>query len=163
VSTSDQLVVFTLDEHRYALPLSAAERAVRMVEITPLPKAPAIVLGAINLAGRIVPVLNIRARFALPGRKPGVGDQLLIARTRERTVALAVDGVDGVVASSPDEVVTPPTIVPGLEYLDGVVKLADGMLFIHDLDRFLSLEEEQQLATAITHEQAPGTHDPHDR
>jgi purine-binding chemotaxis protein CheW len=148
VNISDQLVVFTLDEHRYALSLSAVERAVRMVEITPLPKAPAIVLGAINLAGRIVPVLNIRKRFQLHERKPGLGDQLLIARTG-RTVALAVDAVDSVVERSPDEVVAPPTIVPGLEYLAGVVKLADGMLFIHDLDRFLSLDEEEALATAI--------------
>jgi purine-binding chemotaxis protein CheW len=149
VNISDQLVVFTLDEHRYALSLSVVERAVRMVEITPLPKAPEIVLGAINLAGRIVPVLNIRKRFQLQGRKPALGDQLLIARTPSRTVALAVDTVDSVVQRPPDEVIAPPTIVPGLEYLAGVVKLADGMLFIHDLDRFLSLEEEQALATAI--------------
>ena len=120
-----------------------------MVEITPLPKAPEIVLGAINLAGRIVPVLNIRKRFHLHERKPGLGDQLLIARTPGRTVALAVDAVDSVIQHSPDEVVAPPTIVPGLEYLAGVAKLADGMLFIHDLARFLSLEEEQALATAI--------------
>ncbi len=149
VNDYDQLVVFTLDEHRYALSLSVVERAVRMVEITPLPKAPEIVLGAINLAGRIVPVLNIRKRFQLNEQQPALGDHLLIARTPGRTVALAVDAVDSVVQRSPDEVVAPPTIVPGLEYLAGVVKLADGMLFIHDLDRFLSLEEEEALATAI--------------
>src|SRR6266567_8169584 len=149
MNDSDQLVVFTLDELRYALPLSAVEKAARMVEITPLPKAPGIVLGAINLAGRIVPVLNIRKRFHLNERKPGLGDQLLIARTPGRTVALAVDAVDSVVQRSPEEVIAPPTIVPGLQYLAGVVKLADGMLFIHDLDRFLSLEEEEALATAI--------------
>lgn len=148
MNDSDQLVVFTLDEHRYALPLSAAERGVRMVEITPLPKAPPIVHGAINLAGRIVPVLDVRTRFALPVRQPGLGDQLLIARTATRTVALAVDAVEGVI-DAPEEVVAPPAIVPGLEYLAGVVKLADGMLFIHDLDRFLSLEEERQLTAAI--------------
>ena len=157
MNISDQLVVFTLDEHHYALSLSAVDRAVRMVEITPLPKAPEIVLGAINLAGRIVPVLNIRKRFQLHERKPGLGDQLLIARTPGRTVALAIDAVDSVVQRSPAGVVAPPTIFPGLEYLAGVAKLDDGMLFIHDLDRFLSLDEEQALATAIGQQQAsPG-------
>ena len=152
VSDSEQLVVFTLDEYRYALPLSSVERGVRMVEITPLPKAPPIVIGAINLAGLIVPVLDVRTRFALPARRPGIGDQLLIARTQRRTVALAVDAVEGVVPRSPEEVVAPPAIAPGLEYLAGVIKLADGMLFIHDLDRFLSLDEEQQLAAVIDNE-----------
>jgi purine-binding chemotaxis protein CheW len=145
----DQLVTFTLENCRYAVPLPAVERAVRMVEITPLPKAPEIVLGIINLQGRIIPVLNIRKRFRLPGREPGLSDQLLIARTARRTVALVVDGVSDVIEHSPQETTPPPTIAPGLEYLAGVVKLADGMLFIHDLDDFLSLEEEDALEIAL--------------
>lgn len=59
----NQLVVFAFDEQRYALHLSAVERIVRMVEITPLPKAPEIVLGVVNVQGRIVPIVNIRKRF----------------------------------------------------------------------------------------------------
>ena len=47
----NQIVLFTLDEPRYALPLSAVERVVRAVEITPLPKAPEVVLGVL-LTGR---------------------------------------------------------------------------------------------------------------
>ena len=146
---SNQLVVFTLDNHRYALHLAVVERAVRMVEITPLPKAPEIVSGVINLQGRIVPVLNIRKRFRLPERKTNLSDQLLIARTARRTVALVVDAVCGVSDHATQETVVAPTIVPGLEYVTGVVKLEDGMLFIHNLDRFLSLEEEEALETAI--------------
>lgn len=45
----DQVVVFTLEGQQYALPLSAVERIVHAVEITPLPKAPEIVLGVINM------------------------------------------------------------------------------------------------------------------
>jgi len=149
VFNSNQLVVFTLDNHRYALHLAVVERAVRMVEITPLPKAPEIVSGVINLQGRIVPVLNIRKRFRLPERKTNLSDQLLIARTARRTVALVVDAVCGVSDHATQETVVAPTIVPGLEYVTGVVKLEDGMLFIHNLDRFLSLEEEEALETAI--------------
>ncbi len=144
-----QLVVFTLDNHHYAIHLTAVERAVRVVEITSLPKAPEIVSGVINLQGRIVPVLNVRKRFRLPERETNLSDQFLIARTATRTVALVVDAVCGVIEHTAQETVVAPTIVPGLEYLTGVVKLEDGMLFIHNLDQFLSLEEEEALATAI--------------
>jgi purine-binding chemotaxis protein CheW len=144
-----QLVVFTLDDQRYALGLSAVDRAVRMVEITPLPKAPGIVLGVINVSGRIVPVLNIRRRFRLDEREPGLGDQLIIARTARRTVALVADGVSDVVERPESEIVPPDAIVPGMEHVAGVVKLEDGMIFIHDLDGFLSLEEEEALQAAI--------------
>lgn len=145
-----QLVVFTLDEQRYALRLASVEKTVRMVEITPLPKAPEIVLGVIDCHGKVIPALNIRKRFQRPEREPGLGDQLIIARTTRRAVALVVDEVSDVIALAEGELVQPAAILPHLEYVEGVVKLDDGMVFIHDLDAFLSLEEEQLLETALT-------------
>jgi purine-binding chemotaxis protein CheW len=68
METPHQLVVFTLGQQRYGLPLSSVERAARIVEITPLPNAPEIVLGVINVQGRLMPVVNLRHRFRLPER-----------------------------------------------------------------------------------------------
>jgi purine-binding chemotaxis protein CheW len=146
-----QLVVFTLDELRYALHLSSVERAINVIEITPLPSAPEIVIGIVNIHGSVIPVLNIRKRFRLPEREPDTGDQLLIAHTDRRDVALVVDTVIDVLALPSGGVVAPETILPNLEHVEGVVKLDDGMIFIQDLDAFLSLEEEQALETAIEH------------
>src|SRR3712207_6774571 len=96
MNNSRRYVVFTLDEHGYALPLSFVERIVRAVEVTPLPKAPEIVLGVINVQGRVIPVVNIRKRFRLPEREIELSDQFIIARTAKRTIALVVDAVGGV-------------------------------------------------------------------
>lgn len=153
MSPAENLVVFALDSQPYALALSTVERAVRIVEITPLPQAPEIVFGVINLEGRIIPVMNIRRRFRLPERRPGLGDQLLIARTALRTVALVVDEVRGVIECPAHAEIDPAAIVPGLEYVAGVIKLSDSLLFIHDLDVFLSIEEEKALAAAINGEE----------
>ena len=144
-----QLVVFTLDEQRYALHLSLVESAIRMVEITALPSAPEIVIGVVNVRGAVVPVLNIRKRFRLSEREPDLGDQMIIASTGRRTVALVVDTVSDVITLPSEEMVAPETVLPQLAHVAGVVKLDDGMIFIHDLDAFLSLEEEQLLDTAI--------------
>jgi purine-binding chemotaxis protein CheW len=149
VPESHQLVVFTLDEQRYALHLPAVARTVRMVEITPLPKAPDMVLGVINVNGGIIPVLDIRKRFRLPEREAGLDDQLVIAITARRQVALVVDSVNDVVSLPEEETVAPAAILPHLEYVAGVVLLEDGMVFIHDLDAFLSLEEDQALEAAL--------------
>jgi purine-binding chemotaxis protein CheW len=154
VTTANPLVVFALDNQQYALHLPAVVRTVRMVAITPLPQAPAIVTGVINLQGRVIPVLNIRQRFRLPERGERLSDQLIIARTAQRIVALVVDEVRGVIDNAAHEAVEPATIVPGIEHLEGVVKMADGMIFIHDLDRFLSLDEERALEAAITGNEA---------
>lgn len=149
MSDSLQIIVFTLDENRYALRLSCVERAVRMVEVTPLPKAPEIVLGVINVQGEIIPVLNIRKRFQLPEQEPRLGDQLIIARTTRRAVALVANSVSEVVFLPEEELVEPQSVLPGVEYVEGMIKCDDGMIFIHDLDTFLSLGEEQELEAAI--------------
>jgi purine-binding chemotaxis protein CheW len=131
------------------LPLAAVERVVRAVEVTPLPKAPAIVLGVINVQGQIIPVFNLRKRFSLKQREIEVSDQFIIATTRTRIVALAVDIVMGVIERFETEVLSPASIVSGMEYVEGVTKIEDGIVFIHDLAGFLALDEAKQLDEAL--------------
>jgi purine-binding chemotaxis protein CheW len=144
-----RLVVFSVDDSRYGLPLEAVERVVRIVEITALPEAPEIILGVINVQGRVIAVANVRKRFGLNEREPALSDQLVIARTPRRPVALIVDEVTGVLEYSRGEAVPAEAIVPGIDYVAGVVKLSDGMVLIHDLGRFLSLDEERNLDDAM--------------
>lgn len=145
------LVVFILNEQRYALHLAAVERIVRMVEITPLPEAPDIVFGVVNVQGRVIPVVNIRRRFGLPERETNLSDQLIIAKTSKRPVALLSDGVSGVIEKAAERVVTSEEILSGMKYVEGVMKFEDGMILIHDIDKFLSLEEEKVLDEAMEH------------
>lgn len=145
----DSLMVFTLDDRRYALPLPAAERVVCMVAITPLPKAPDIVLGVVNIQGRVIPVINMRRRFNLPEREIALTDQLVIAHTAQRPVALVADAVLDIIAYPAQSMIAAEDVLPNIEYVEGVVKLADGLILIHDLDKFLSLEEEDLLDHAL--------------
>ena len=144
-----QLVVFRLDERRYALPLAVVERVVRAVDVTPLPKASPIVLGAINVHGRVLPVLNVRKRFLMPEREIGPADWFLLAHTARHTVVLVVDESEGVVERTQAEVVRSTQIVPDLDHFPGVLRLDDGMVLIHDLEKFLSLDEARALDEAM--------------
>jgi len=145
----NHLIVFALDRQRYALPLHVVDRVVRMVAITPLPKAPDIVLGVVNFQGRVIPVINMRRRFNLPEKDIALTDQLVVAHTSRRPVALVADAVHDVITSSAQSLIETENILPGVEYVEGVVKLGDGMILIHDLDKFLSLEEESSLNQAL--------------
>ena len=144
-------VVFTLDELFYGIRLSAVVRVLRVVEITPLPNAPSIVMGIIDLGGRIIPVVNFRRRFQLVERQLELSDQLIVAMTVRRDshqdagrlLALAVDTVVGVREMSAKDTTSAATILPGLEYLEGVARTDEGLILIHDLGTFLSLEEEK--------------------
>jgi purine-binding chemotaxis protein CheW len=144
-----QLLVFKLDGQRFALRLAAVERIERAVKITPLPKMPENVLGIVNLKGKIVAVFNVRKRFRLDEREVDPRDQLIFAHTARRPVALVVDTVGEVIERKDHDVVPSSEILPGLDYVEGVAKLDDGLVLIHDLDRFLSLQEENALEEAI--------------
>lgn len=146
---SNQLVAFTLDNQTYALRLKTVDRIVRMVEMTPLPHAPDVVLGVINVGGEIIASLDLRRRFGLRKYEVSVTGQLILAHTPLRAVALPVDSVVGLLERSDGEITQSTNIVPGVAHLDGVAKLDDGLLFIHDLDRFLSLGEERRLFDAL--------------
>lgn len=148
----EQFVVFRLDAQRYALALAAVDRIVRAVAVTALPKAPEIVMGLVNVAGRVLPVLNLRRRFGLPEREIDPASQFLIARTSRRTVVLVVDEAEEVTARMDSAVIDASQIVPGLGHVDGVVKLGDGLVLIHDLEKFLSLEEARTLDEAMKQE-----------
>ena len=142
---SNQLVVFTLDTQRYALPLASVQQVVRVAEITPLPKAPEVVLGVIDLKGKIIPVMSMRKRFGLSEPEINLRDQIIMADTPTRSIGLVVTSVNGVVERTAEEVTDAEKIVPGAQYVEGMTRLEDGILFIHNLDRFLSKKEEQQI------------------
>lgn len=143
------LVCFTIESQRYALDSGSVERVLPMVAISPLPRAPDIALGVINVHGTIVAVVDIRRRFGLPPRAGTLGDRLLVARTARRLLALVVDEVVGVTEVPPDAITATEAVLPGIGDVAGVVPLPDGLLFIHDLDAFLSLDEEHELGRAL--------------
>lgn len=148
--TVDQLVVFTLDAQRFALSLASVQRVLRTVEITPLPKAPDTVLGVIDVQGNIVPVMSMRKRFGRPEPDTSLNGQFILADTPTRTVALVVNSVTGVVEQAAEEVTPAKKIVPGAQYIEGITQLEDGILFIHNVDSFLSDKEDQQLGSLLT-------------
>lgn len=146
---ASQFVVFVLDAQRYALRLSSVDRVVRVVHITPLSMAPAVVLGVVNVQGRVIPVISLRRRLGLPEREIALTDQLIVAHTARRPVALVADGVTDVLECSEQSLDEARGILPGVEHLTGVVKLKDGLVLVHDLDTFLSLEDDSSLNRAL--------------
>src|SRR5690606_13941229 len=130
---------------RYALRIAHVLRVLPMLHVEPLPGAPEIVEGMINVAGRVVPVMRLRRRLALPEREARLSDVLVLAHAGELLVALPADGAVGLLEPA-HEPLPADDIVPGVRHVAGVVKLDDGLVLIHDLEAFLSLPERERLA-----------------
>ncbi|MFZ4580555.1 MAG: chemotaxis protein CheW [Myxococcota bacterium] len=144
------LVSFALDRQHYAIRLDDVRRSIRVLTITPLPGAPEIVLGIVNLGGEVLPVIDLRTRFGHPRRDVCLSDHLLIAMAGTRWVALRVDETLGVLDIPRKEVVSIDALLPGLRLVDGTIRCEDGLILIHDLRQLLSLDEGSAIDHALT-------------
>ena len=88
-------VLFVIDDQTYALQLSEVERIVRAVEVKRLPEVPPHVRGVVNVQGRVLPVVDLRARFGERSRPIALDDHFIIARTAGLSLILAADSVLG--------------------------------------------------------------------
>lgn len=148
-TTADQILVFTLDELAYALPLPTVVRVIHAVEIRHLPEAPEIITGIINVQGRIIPVIELRKRFGLEEREIDMDDRLVIVHTGKREVAILVDTVTGIRDLASGQLDQAKETLSFAKYLKGVAKVDNELILIYDLEQFLSLDEEKVLEQAL--------------
>jgi purine-binding chemotaxis protein CheW len=124
-------------------------RVVRATEIVPLPHAPAVVRGVVDVAGEIVPVVSARARLGLPERPLDITSQFALVRGRGRTLALIVDSCEGVREHGPGEMTACSQVSLDPAHFDGITVLEDGLMLVSDSERFLLPGEAQILEEAL--------------
>ncbi len=95
--TSD-LLVFSLGKQQFALPVGQLSTVVPRATLTPLPGAPADLIGLLRLRGALCPVIDIRARLELAIGAPHIGECIVLMYTANARVGLLVEGIVGVVS-----------------------------------------------------------------
>lgn len=144
-----QILLVRVGGERYGIPLEALREIVRAVAITPLPGAPRVVEGVIDVRGQVVPVLNLRRRFGHPEKPLDPSERIVLVHAGERSAALRVDEAEGLAVLAPGAVEDARAVTPGAEHVAGVAKLADGVVLIHDPAAFLSQAEAAVLDEAM--------------
>lgn len=143
-----QIVTFRLGDALFAADVFAVERVLRYVPPRPIPDVPAWIAGVVDYRGRVVPVLDLRARFELPAEPPRPGTRLLVLHADGEWVGAIVDAVTEVAAVEAAEVQPPPPLFRGLagEYLRGLVRRPAGLVVVLDTARLLGATERLALA-----------------
>ncbi|MFE8115740.1 chemotaxis protein CheW [Brenneria goodwinii] len=130
------LVHFALDGQNFALPLAQVRSVFSAVQVTPVPKLPSPVIGVIDMAGELLPVLDLRQ----PSRDITPADQFLLADTTRRPIVLVVDETLGVIDHDAGAVTQLPSVEDDLDSppFGGVVRCAENLVLIYDCQRFIS-------------------------
>jgi purine-binding chemotaxis protein CheW len=134
-----QLVTFKLTGQKYAVDILKVQEINNMKEITTIPNAPHYLEGAINLRGKVIPVLNLRKKFGFEDKATDETCKIVIMDVRGVIMGLIVDSVSDVLRIPQDLVEPPPPVSSNIstEFIAGIAKLQEGLVILLDMDRLL--------------------------
>lgn len=144
-----EVVLLELAEQCFALPLSAVSEITRACALQPLPHAPRVILGVLNLRGQMVPVIDARLQLGLPSTPLDPADHFIITRIARQLVALRVEQLLGLVKLEARLGSNTQTLPESLTFVSGVAAAPHGVVLIYDLEQFLSDSEAIELSGAL--------------
>lgn len=147
-SPEQDVLCVRLDGRRLGFRLKDVREVLPVADTTPLPHAPDVLLGLLNLRGQPVPVLDLRARLGLPLRSLHPDDHVVLCQVGERDVGVWVDRADDILHLDPEDVVPVRDAGPH-RHVKGAVMLSDGLMLVTDVDSFLDARESAQLESAL--------------
>lgn len=144
----EQLVVFRLANEFYGVNIGAVNTIIRMQEITDIPQTPVFVEGVINLRGSIIPVIDLRKRFALPVGEITKASRIVVVESNGQMIGMMVDAVVETLRLSTNDIEPPSPVIASIdsEYLRGVGKQENRLVILLDLERVLTTGEMESLA-----------------
>lgn len=156
-NVQEKLVVFRVADDLFAAGVHAVERVLRHQEARPIPDVPEWIDGVIEYRGRVVPVIDLRRRFELPPGEVRAETRTVVMNASGDWIAVTVDAVLEVAAAGGD-LTPPPKFFRGLagEYLKGLVRRAEQLVIVLDVDRLLTATERLRLERATAAASAAG-------
>ena len=135
-------VVFRVEGQRHAIPLEAVARVFRMVAITPAPQAHRFLLGAVDIAGQVAPVVNTRKLLGVTDRPIELSDQLIHVRTAAGAAVLWVDAGTDLVEFPASALPRESQAAGGWWASAAVLRDAEGLVHYHDPNQLLGFLKE---------------------
>lgn len=133
-----QVVSFEIGSEEYAVDILEVQEIIRMVEITPVPKAPYFVEGVINLRGKVIPIIDLRLRFGLSAAEQTKETRIVVVDVSRVILGLVVDSVSEVLRVPSNLIESPPSGKQGgAEFHKGVGRIDGRLLIMLNLNRLL--------------------------
>lgn len=140
-------LTFSLDREEYGIGILKIKEIIGMMRITPVPQTPEYVKGVINLRGKVIPVIDLRARFGM--EKIDYTERTCIvvveigSASARLHIGVVVDSVSEVLNIKGSDIEDTPAFGATLDtgYILGMAKAGGTVKILLDIDRVLSTDE----------------------
>lgn len=140
-----QLAIFKIGDEEFGVEIAQVIEIIKLIAITPIPKAASFVEGIIDLRGRILAVIDLARRLNLQARARSEKTRIVVVEVDRNIVGMVVDEVTEVLRLSSESIESVPQIIGSAierSCIKGVGKLGnDRLLILIDLVKVLSSEE----------------------
>lgn len=134
------LCTFYLGDLYFGIDVRGVQEVMSHHELTPVPLAPEVITGLMNVRGQIIPALDLRCRLELASRDADEPAPMnVVLQTDDGPVSLLVDRIGDVMEVDEQQFETPPETVTGVarDLIVGTYKLEGQLLLELDTDRLL--------------------------
>ncbi len=141
LEASGQFSTFFVADLFFGVDVLNVQEVLRFQQMTPVPQAPRVIEGLINLRGQIVTAIDMRRRLGLPPRAGDKSPMNMVVRTSDGAVSLLVDEIGDVLDMDAATYERPPeNLDPAArEIIRGVYKLKGRLLLVLDAERTAEL------------------------
>jgi len=145
-NAAGQYLTFMLAGEEYGLEILRVQEIKGFDSVTPIPNTPEHVLGVLNLRGAVVPIVDLRKRFALESVPYTPTTVVIVVRMagtdRERTVGLVVDAVSEVYRLEGGDIQPAPDMGGAIstEFVRGLATVDEKMLILLEVDHLVNFD-----------------------
>ena len=147
-------LTFSMADEEYGIEIEKIKEIIGMMQITTVPQTPEFVKGVINLRGKVIPVVDLRARFGMESIDYTERTCIIVVEIQVQSgtvmIGIVVDAVSEVLNIKGDDIEETPTFGAKLntDYILGMAKMEGGVKILLDIDRVLSGDETAVLEKA---------------
>jgi len=146
-------LTFTLAGEEYGIGILKIKEIIGMMSITSVPQTPGFVKGVINLRGKVIPVVDLRLRFAMDAIDYNDRTCIIVVEIGGNTdmvIGIVVDSVSEVLNIKSEDIEDTPTFGTSLntDYILGMAKMEGKVKILLDIDTVLSREDIHMLRRA---------------
>ena len=140
-------LTFSLAGEEYGIGILKVKEIIGMMNITPVPQTPEFVKGVINLRGKVIPVVDLRLRFALEAAAYTERTCIIVVEVAGANgsvmMGIVVDAVSEVLNIRGADIENTPAFGVRLntDFILGMAKAAGGIKILLDIDKVLSSED----------------------
>ncbi len=140
-----QIVGFKLNSEEYALEIENVQEIIKKVKTTRVPRSKAYVNGVINLRGIVVPIIDLKNRFAMHFEKYDDNQRIIILKVNGISAGIMVDSVSEVIEVDETLILPNPKQVNNdinSDYLKGVCKVdGERLMTLLNIEKVLEIKK----------------------